>query len=146
MIEPPIPADEDQRLEDLRRLDLELTEPEEALDTMTARLAHIFEVPAAFISFIDRDTLYAKSVAGPLALAGPRTEPRQLAICSHVVGNNDMLVVEDLLADDRFRDNPLDWDTSVPSFHSVPPRSTSRSTIVECIKGVWRALHKGVLP
>lgn len=158
MIEPPIPADEDQRLEDLRRLDLELSEPEEALDAVTARLAHIFEVPATFISFIDRDTLYAKSVAGPFALAAPRTEPRELAICSHVVGNNDMVVVEDLLADERFCDNPLVVESGARFYAGTPLHAeTGRAvgslcivddkprTISERERSLLRVLAEGVM-
>ena len=103
----PIPADEEDRLEALRRLDILLTTPEKPLDDVTKQLARIFEVPGAFISFIDEDTQYYKSAVGlPPQFAESRTEPRDISICSYVVGTNEPLFVEDLSADPRFRDNP----------------------------------------
>jgi hypothetical protein len=49
---PPIPVDEDKRLSDLKRLNVLLTTPEQALDVLTEELTRIFGVPAAYISFI----------------------------------------------------------------------------------------------
>ena len=67
-----------------------LTEPEEALDRVTQELAQIFDVPGAYISFIDEDTQYYKSAFGglPEPFATTRTEPRADSLCSHVVGMN----------------------------------------------------------
>ena len=48
-----------------------------------------------------------------MAINRDRTEPRELAVCSHVVGDNEMMVVEDLLADARIRKNPLVVDSGV---------------------------------
>ena len=105
MWKPPIPTDEEDRLKELRRLDILLTTPEEPLDNVTKRLAQIFDVPGAFISFIDEDTQYYKSEVGlPPEFAKSRTEPREMSLCSYVVGTNEPLVVEDLTADSRFRD------------------------------------------
>lgn len=107
MWSPPIPTDEPDRLSALRRLNILLTTPEEALDRITRELSGIFEVPGAFISFIDEDTQYYKSQVGlPDELAATRTEPRRESLCSYVVGTNDMLIVEDLEADERFRESP----------------------------------------
>ncbi len=123
---PPIPPDEDQRLQDLRQLDLLLTAPEESLDSVTRQLARIFDVAGATISFTDRDTQYYKSAVG---LAPPysetRTEPRELSVCSHVIGNNEMLVVEDLLADGRFCDNPVVLETGIRFYAGAPLRADS---------------------
>lgn len=104
----PIPVDEEQRLDDLRRLDMLLATPEEVFDNITRKLARIFDVPGVFLSFIDRDTQYFKSAIGlPADLVETRTEPRELSVCSFVAGENQMLVIEDLLEDERFRDNPF---------------------------------------
>ena len=61
MLKAPIPVDEEQRLEDLRRLDLLLATPEAAFDSVIEELARIFEVPGVMMSFTDRDTQYFKS-------------------------------------------------------------------------------------
>ncbi len=126
MLMPPIPPDEEQRLEDLRQLDLMLTTAEAEFDAVTAELARIFEVPGVSLAFIDRDTQHYKSAVGlPPPFAETRTEPRELSVCSHVVGNNDMLVVEDLQADERFRDNPVVVETGVRFYAGTPLRADS---------------------
>jgi serine phosphatase RsbU (regulator of sigma subunit) len=126
MLKPPIPQDEEQRLQDLRRLDMLLTTPEEQFDAVTRRLARIFNASGVSISFFDRDTQYYKSAVGlPPPYSETRTEPRELSVCSHVVGNNEMLVVEDLQADDRFRDNPIVLETGVRFYAGAPLRAES---------------------
>ena len=95
MLKAPIPIDEEERLADLRQLELQLTTPEKPYDAVTRELARIFEVPGVFITFFDHDTQYYKSAVGlPPEMAATRTEPRELSVCNHVVGNNEMMVVE----------------------------------------------------
>jgi sigma-B regulation protein RsbU (phosphoserine phosphatase) len=121
MWKPPIPVDEEDRLKDLRRLDLLLTTPEEPLDRVTQQLSRIFNMPGAFISFIDKDTQYYKSAVGlPQQFAETRTEPREISLCSYVVGTNKELVVEDLSTDDRFRDNPAVSQFGVRFYAGAP--------------------------
>ena len=130
MLTPPIPADEDQRLDDLRRLDILLTTPEEAFDSITQELARIFEVSGVFMSFTDRDTQYFKSAVGlPPEMAATRSEPRELSVCSHVLGENQMIVVEDLLADDRFRDNPNVLSSGARFYAGTPLKAESGRAI-----------------
>jgi serine phosphatase RsbU (regulator of sigma subunit) len=126
MWEPPIPADEADRLEDLRRLDILLTTPEEPLDNVTRRLAEIFDVPGAFISFIDEDTQYYKSEVGlPAQFAETRKEPRDISLCSYVVGTNEPLIVEDLTVDSRFRDSPGVLQFGIHFYAGAPLRGDS---------------------
>jgi len=124
MINPPIPADEEQRLGDLQRLDMLLTEPEAAFDQVINELARIFAVPGVMMSFTDRDTQYFKAAVGlPDEFAATRTEPRELSVCSYVIGENRMMVVEDLLSDDRFRDNPFVLSSGARFYAGTPLRS-----------------------
>ena len=123
---PPIPSDEEQRLQDLARLDFALTARDPTFDAVTDELARIFGVSAAMISFMDRDTQYYKAAVG---LSAPfdetRVEPRELSVCAHVVGTNEMLVVDDLHADERFRDNPLVRESGARFYAGAPLRSQS---------------------
>ncbi len=123
---PPIALDEEQRLEDLRKLDLLLTTPEEVFDRLTSDLARIFEVSGVALSFMDRDTQYVKSGSGPPgSIPDDRTEPRAQSVCNHVLTSNQMLVVEDLLADERFRDNPVVVEAGARFYAGTPLRADS---------------------
>ncbi|MHC4103113.1 MAG: GAF domain-containing protein, partial [Planctomycetota bacterium] len=124
MIKPPIPVNDEQRVGDLQRLDMLLTEPEEAFDELINELARIFDVPGVMMSFTDRDTQYFKAAVGLAPeQAATRTEPRELSVCSYVIGENQMLVVDDLLSDDRFRDNPIVLSSGARFYAGAPLRS-----------------------
>lgn len=135
MVHPPIPIDEDQRLEDLRRLDMLLTEPDEAFDQLIHELARIFDVHGVMMSFMDRDTQYFKSAVGlPPEQAATRIEPREMSVCAHVIGENRMLVVDDLMADDRFRNNLFVRASGARFYAGAPLRSDEGRAIgVLCI-------------
>ena len=126
MLTIPIPADEEQRLVDFSQLGMLLTEPDAVLDAVTRELTRIFEVPTAAISFIDRDTQYYKAAVGvPEPFATTRVEPRDMSICSFVVGNNDLMVVEDLASDQRFRQSAAVTDLGVRFYAGAPLRADS---------------------
>ncbi len=134
----PIPVDEEQRLEDFRELDILLTTPEAVFDDVIDELARIFEVPAVMMSFIDHDTQYFKSAVGlPPEFRETRTEPRELSICSHVVGINDMLVIDDLLEDDRYKENPVILASGARFYAGTPLQANSgRAVGTLCIVDV----------
>jgi len=99
---------ETDRLAELDKLEVMYTKPEEVFDRVTAQLSAIFDSPVVMMNLIDKDNQYIKSSAGiPESALGNRVIPRQYSICNHVVVTNQSLVVEDLAADERFRDNAL---------------------------------------
>jgi serine phosphatase RsbU (regulator of sigma subunit) len=107
-----------------------LTEPDAALNRITNELARVFDVPTAAISFIDRDTQYYTAAVGiPEPFATTRVEPREISICSFVVGNNDMLIVQDLAADARFRDSSAVIDLGIRFYAGAPLRADSGRAI-----------------
>jgi GAF domain-containing protein len=103
MIAPPIPADEDARLQALRELLILDTPPEERYDRITRFAMSEFEVPIATISLVDRDRQWFKSNFGFDACE----TSRDLSFCGHTILERQYLVVPDALKDERFRDNPL---------------------------------------
>ena len=98
-----IDLDEEARLsalEDLRILD---TAPEERFDRVTRLARRLFGVQVALVTLVDRDRQWFKSASG---FDGVEM-PRDLSFYDTTVRQQRELVVEDLTADDRFRDHPL---------------------------------------
>jgi methylmalonyl-CoA mutase cobalamin-binding subunit len=123
MIPAPIPANEEQRLSELKALQILDTLPEEAFDRITAKVARIFGVPVALVSFIDHDRQWFKSAVGlQPELAEARSTSRGESVCGHVVASDQPLTVEDLARDRRFANNPLLREHGWRFYAGVPLR------------------------
>ncbi len=103
MLPAPIPDNDAQRLETLRRLLILDTPPEERFDRLVAFAAQEFGVPTALISLVDRNRQWFKARVG----MAERETPRTSSFCGHALELPDVLVIRDSLLDDRFADNPL---------------------------------------
>ena len=104
MIVPPIPKNEQQRLEALRSYQILDTEIEEEFDEITKLTTEFFDVPICTISLIDKDRQWYKSVCG----AQIGQNPRDVSICAHVINEpKEVFVIEDMTKDIRFCDNPI---------------------------------------
>ena len=95
--------DETARLAALRRYRILDTEPEQAFDDLTLLAAQICETPIALITLLDEKRQWFKSRLGTSATETARS----VAFCAHTIQQDDMFVVPDTLADERFRENPL---------------------------------------
>jgi len=100
---PPVPSDEVQRLAALDALGMLDTPPEPAFDRITRIASELFHVPIALVSLVDKDRQWFKSCVG----LDVRETPRQMAFCAHAIMRDDVLVVPDARADERFATNPL---------------------------------------
>ena len=98
-----IANDEAARLAALRRYQILDTEPEQAFDDLTLLAAQICETPIALITLLDEKRQWFKSRVGTSATETARS----IAFCAHTIQQDDMFVIPDTLADERFRDNPL---------------------------------------
>ncbi len=103
MLVAPLPNNEAQRLQALHQYSVLDTEPEKAFDDLTQLAACVCQAPIALISFVDAQRQWFKSKVG---LSAQQT-CRDVAFCAHTILQNQILVVEDALKDERFATNPL---------------------------------------
>jgi len=99
----PIPADEEQRLRDLRRHVVPDSPDDPHLDRIVQLAADVLAMPIALVSLVDRDRQWFPARHG----LETRQTPRAMAFCAHAIAADDVLVVPDALQDERFANNPL---------------------------------------
>jgi diguanylate cyclase (GGDEF)-like protein len=103
MKKPPIPPDEAQRLESLRRLAILDTPAEERFDRITRTAARLFDAPIALVTLVDASRQWFKSAQGLDLME----TPRDVSFCAHALLGDEPFVVPDTKRDPRFADNPL---------------------------------------
>lgn len=100
----PLPPNEPERLEALRRYKILDTAPEKHFDDIALMASQICQTPIALISFIDEARQWFKAKTGLTISA----TPRDIAFCAHaILKPKDVMVVSDPLTDRRFAKNPL---------------------------------------
>jgi GAF domain-containing protein len=135
MLPAPIPANESERLKELRRLDLLSPGTDETLEAAAKDLAKIFDAPIAMASVIDEKRQVWKGQVGlPDQLAKRTESPRDTSICGHVAAVNHTLVVEDASRDKRFANNPVVKEQDIRFYAGAPLRTKSGQAIgVLCV-------------
>jgi len=99
----PRPPDEADRVRRLHSSGLLDSAAEERFDRFTRIAAALFDVPIALVSLVDGERQWFKSRVG----LETRETDRDRAFCAHAILGNDVMQVQDALADERFADNPL---------------------------------------
>lgn len=100
---PPHPVSDADRLAALDAYGILGTAPERTFDGIVLLARQLCAAPAALISFVAEDHQWFKARSG----FGPGQTPLSQSVCAHALQQADLLVIPDLTADPRTRDNGL---------------------------------------
>lgn len=105
MITPSIPYNEQERIQELYRLEILDTPVEEDFDEIVQLASKICNMPISLITLVDTGRQWFKAKIG----IDIEETPRDVSFCGHVLSqkNNDLMEIEDAQKDNRFFDNPF---------------------------------------
>jgi diguanylate cyclase (GGDEF)-like protein len=126
-VSPPIPVNEQTRLEELESFGILDSRSEPACDDLTFLASQICDAPIALISLVDADRQWIKSAIG---LDTKQTD-RSHTFCAHaIIEPGRVMVVTDATRDDRFADNPLLLADPSIRFYAGAPLVTSTGAAI----------------
>lgn len=105
----PIPENEQKRLQLLEEFQIMDTLPEQQFDDIVKLASLICGTPMTLIGLIDANRQWYKSSLG---LDGKEVD-RNLSFCQYTIMDDDIMVVEDSLLDERFAEHP--FVTNIPN-------------------------------
>ncbi|MCC9168753.1 GAF domain-containing protein [Pontibacter harenae] len=112
---------EKARLQELIKYKILDTSPEKELDELAEIASAICNTPISLVSFLDEKRLWVKAKKG----LDVTEAPREVAFCQHTLhSSQEVLVIEDFLQDDRFKDNPLVHGDPYIRFYAGAPLKT----------------------
>lgn len=130
MIRPERPADDEQRVEALRSLNLLDTPEEERYDRIVRDLADLLGVSIAYLALMDSDRQWLKSMIGNVACE----TDRDASFCGHTILEDQPLIVEDARRDPRFAKNPMVVGEPFLRFYAgVPLKSAGHNVGTLCV-------------
>jgi PAS domain S-box-containing protein len=122
----PIPANENERLSALRRLQILDTLPQKAFDSLTSLATGICGTPIALISLVDSKRQWFKSKQGVQLTQTSRDE----SFCAHAILQPDeVLMVKDATTDERFRAFPMVRNGDVVFYAGAPIVTASGAAV-----------------
>jgi GAF domain-containing protein len=114
------PANEEKRIEELKRYNILDTPPDGSFDRITRLAATLFDVPIAIISLVDTDRIWFKSAYG-LSVNQINRDP---GLCASAILSDDVYVVDNAAADPRTLANPLVAGEFGLRFYAAAPLQT----------------------
>jgi len=107
---------DDGRLEALSKQNILDTDPEPAFDRITRLAGHLLDVPTSIINFVAEDRQWFKSAVG----FDEKEISLDISFCVYTLEKGEVLVVEDLAKDERFKNNPLVTEQGVRFYAGAP--------------------------
>ncbi|MGF9764222.1 GAF domain-containing protein [Microvirga sp. 0TCS3.31] len=99
----PVGPHEEERLQVLLGTGIVASPSDPILDAICQAAKHHFGVPISLITLVDLRKLWMKASQGFC-----RSEmPRDAAFCNYTILSNAVFIINDMLVDERFKDNPL---------------------------------------
>ncbi|WP_201862788.1 GAF domain-containing protein [Microvirga soli] len=113
----PIGPNEAERLKTLLETGALDATVDPALDRICQEARQYFDAPICTLTLLDKARQRIKAAQG---LETGET-PRDAAFCNYTILSDEVFVVEDALADERFRDNPFVTGTPFVRFYAGAP-------------------------
>ena len=114
----PLPLNETERLTALHSYDIFDSGEDKDYDALTSLASAICQIPVALVTFIDEKRQWFKSHHGT-----EFTENlREFSFCTHMIASGqDVMIVPDATADERFADNPIVTGPTKITFYAGVP-------------------------
>lgn len=146
MLPAPIPAEEAARLAALRRLAILDTAASDRLDLITLKLAEALDAPIGLLSLVDAERVFWLSASGlPPEVAASRGAARSTSLSGHVVAAGKLLVVADVLTDERFANNPVLREHGI-RFYAGAPLRTHEGHAIGALAVLDTKPHRAISP
>lgn len=121
---------EQERLKELERYKILDTPAEQELDDLVEIASAIFGTPVSLITFINETRQWFKAKKG----LDFDEMPRETSFCQHTLYSpNSVLVVDDPLNDERFKNNPLVQGNPHVLFYAGAPLETPIGSVIGTI-------------
>lgn len=115
----PIPVNDKARVAELHSYKILDSAQDDIFDEFAKIASFICQTPIALISFIDNDKQWFK---GKFGIEGEEVSaPRDISFCAHTINSDEVMVVENALEDEKFRDNPYVVDGMELRFYAGAP-------------------------
>jgi hypothetical protein len=112
-------TDERDRISALESLRVMDTPPEERFDRVVRLAQRLFDVPLVAVNLVDSDRQFTKAAVG----SAIRNLPITHSLCAYTIKQPDVLQIQDLAQDPRFRDHPTANDPYRLRFYAGAPLS-----------------------
>ena len=87
-----IPADDYQRVQVLKKYNILNTSPEKSFNNIARLSAQFFDLPMAFISFVDTNNVFIKASVG---IGEVEIAPRSQSLCTYAILTDEVTVIDD---------------------------------------------------